>query len=227
MAATLQQLRGVAGVDVTQPGYDAEFTIGTNDARYINGYTNSYEDEINGGASSPSASGSLDLKLAPQWSLQASADRGSVLQTFYGYITTDGFSPVDAVSIDEATLSFDDQQRVRAALTALESRDQYGNATSSAGASLGWQVAPALSLRAWLMQARSSAQQPQTVGSAWLTYQSNGLRIDAIWRRDLLDHLPDAHLDASIGGGLGRGVGWFVASERLEGVRATNVGIRF
>jgi len=227
MAATLQQLRGVAGVDISQPGYDAEFTLGTDDARFINGYRSGYANETSGSASSPSASGSLDIKLAPQWTLQAGANRGTVLQSFFGYIGNNGLTPVDAVSLDEATLNFDDRQRVRASLTTLASRDQYGNATSSAGASVGWQIAPALSVRAWLMQARSTAQQPQTVGSAWLTYQTSGLRIDAIWQRDLLDQLPDAHLDASIGGALGHGVAWFVASERLQNVRATTVGIRF
>jgi len=226
IAATLGQARAIAGLSVAQPGYDAQFAIGNDDATYTGGYPGALVDN----GSTATALGSFDLKFDPQWTLHASAAHGYVVQTFLGTFGAQAPaipSVFDVVATSEATLEFDSLARVRASLTTLRSQDASGSASSSAGASLGWQVAPVLSLRTWLLETQSSTIGPRTVGSAWLTYTTPGLRVDAIWRRDLLDTQPDAHLDGSIGGPLGPRLGWFVSTERRNGTRATDVGIRF
>ena len=170
------------------------------------------------------------MKLAPQWSFEASENHGYVVQTFlstFGPQATENPSPIDAIDTAEASLDFDSLQRVRASLTALRSFDGLGQVTSSAGASLGWQFAPHLSLRTWVLRENTFGAMPQLVGSSWLTYETSSLRVDAIWRRDLIDHMPDAHLDGSVSGRINERLWWFVSSERRAGIRATDAGIRF
>jgi len=79
------------------------------------------------------------------------------------------------------------------------------------GFSLAWQAAPAISLRAWTLYFNDRTQpyealvrfgrpvQSGTPGSLWLTYENpSGLRLDGIYRADLLDALPNRHVDASL-----------------------------
>jgi hypothetical protein len=226
IAASLGQARGVTGIDFSQNGYHAKVTVGSDEFTYAGGYPGA---EVNNG-SSPSASASIDVNLDSQWTLHASDNHGYALQTFlqaYGPQAPDVVTPNEAITTSEASLDFDSLQRFRASLTALRSQDASGQQTSSAGGSLAWQISPQLSVRTWLLHEQSTTALPQMVGSTWFTYQTPGLRIDAIWRRDLLDGAPDAHVDGSISGPLSNRLSWFVATESRVKIRATDVGIRF
>jgi hypothetical protein len=111
---------------------------------------------------------------------------------------------------------------------------------ASIGGSAAWQIAPAISVRAWWLHETPTLQtyvynpstvlQPQStdVGSLWLAYANpSGLTADAIWRRDVLNGGPDAHLDASVAGQLAPRLRWFVGTERYLGTRQIEGGIRF
>jgi hypothetical protein len=73
----------------------------------------------------------------------------------------------------------------------------------SAGASVAWQIAPEIALRAWTTWFNDTTQPYETVlrfgrsapsgapGSLWLTYENpSGFRIDTIYRSDFLDACP-------------------------------------
>ena len=226
IAATLGQARGVAGLEIAQNGNAAEFTVGSDDVTYAGGYPGALVNN----RSTATSSASLDLELAPQWTFHASDNHGYALQTFlttFGPQAPDDPNPIDTISTAEATLDFDSLQRLRASATVLRSLDALGQTTSSAGASLGWQIAPAISLRTWLLREDTAGANSQLVGSSWLTYETSSFRLDAIWRRDILDKDPDAHLDGDVSGRLSDRMRWFVSSERRAGIRATDLGIRF
>jgi hypothetical protein len=110
----------------------------------------------------------------------------------------------------------------------------------AAGASIVWQVSPQIALRAWTLHVEDTsvpyaavfrfgaAPQPATPASLWLTYgNANALRIDAIWRRDLLDYLPQAHLDTSVSAPLAGSIRWFAGEERRAGTTYVTAGLRY
>jgi hypothetical protein len=69
---------------------------------------------------------------------------------------------------------------------------------------------------------------PATIGSAWLTYDvPNGVRVDAIYRRDLTDYRADPHFDASLSAPLTSSLRWFAATERRRGERYVSAGVRW
>ena len=104
--------------------------------------------------------------------------------------------PVDRDRLVEAGLSYTDRSRIQARVEAFR-QEIEGGVTSTAvgvGASLGWQIAPALSLRSWIMQPSQnlagatfySAPVPSQTTSVWLTYDAH-VRIDAIYYGGRID----------------------------------------
>lgn len=139
------------------------------------------------------------------------------------------------------TLSYTDSQRFRASFFAMSERvsNLDEGTVHSEGMQAEWQIAPALSLRAWTMHVNDDTQpeypivrfghtpQPATVGSVWLTYDmAGGMRIDAIYRRDLIDYAPDGHFDTAVSGPVNGALRWFASSERLHRSRSFAAGLK-
>jgi hypothetical protein len=188
---------------------------------------------------------SLVYAASPQWSLTLQSDssfRLPALTEAYVFAPPSQDLEYDRYATQLAAISYSDLRRVHVSFVALH-RNVAGldnGPVSAAGASVAWQISPALSLRAWTLRTddaslpsrrifRFGAQPPAaTPASLWLTYESaQGLRLDAIWRRDLLDYRPDPHLDASVSGPLIGALRWFAGSERRAGTRYISAGLRY
>jgi hypothetical protein len=238
IAASLAQAQAVAGVQAHGDGYQVLAGVGDYAASFSGG---SYQNT--GKPGTQLATPVLRVTLAPEgrWSLEASDSGGFRLPTLlqlFGAPASQTLLVIDRYATVEGTLSYTDGSRVRVDFTTLARKTSGPDAgtTDSVGGSVAWQVAPLLSLRGWLMRVSPQLTTPGTaaipfpptdVGSLWLTYaNNNNLRVDAIWRQDLLDDSTDAHLDASISGPLSSRLRWFVATERRLGVRYANAGIR-
>lgn len=207
----------------------------------------------------------VQLALNEHWSIDTSISGGFSLPLFtenYGNVTS--FFPVppgittlpgnnlvfDRNSTVEGTLEYSDASRMRLGVTAL-SRNVSGidqGRITSAGGSFAWQITPAISLRTWWLRVTPALTvtvptfrfgvpaRPANAGSAWLSYENNHfLRLDIIWRQDLLDYQPDVHLDASVSAPLNaaspeafvRSLRWYVGTERYQGTRTIDAGLRF
>jgi len=69
--------------------------------------------------------------------------------------------------------------------------------------------------------------EPST-GALWATYENgNAVRIDAIYRRDLLDGAPFFHVDGDVSGPVTHTLRWFVTTEDRLRVRYLDAGLRF
>lgn len=219
--------------------YSVQAGIGAFDIAYGGGALGSRA-HLDGAALTPSLSASYDLDS--NWSLHvdagASFTQPTLLEALGGAPDTPNL-PLGRNGFATATLRFGDLRRFRAAFTSASERvrglDNGG--VNSAGVSAEWQVTPQLALRAWVLHEDDTTQpydalyrfgarpQPATVASYWLTYETAGMRVDAMYRRDLLDYRPDPHVDASISAPLGRGLRAFAQTERYAGVRVVSVGV--
>jgi hypothetical protein len=230
------------GIRASGTWYDALAAIGSYDAAYNGGV---YGLNFPGNAHMTAPVVRLDLHPGDRWSLTASASGGFLLPTLLERYSIE--PPYRTVGVDrdathEATLEYNDGSRLQVALTGLQ-RYVSGvdsGSVASAGASLAWQISPSFSLRSWWMRSTpnliaspyptifGAGPLPANTGSVWLTYENlSALRADAIWRQDLIDFKPDAHLDASLSGPLARNLRWYAGTERRLGVRYTDVGLRF
>ena len=224
VAGVIDQLRAYAGVSANLPWYSATVAYGADAIHFTNRYP--------GGASSAlaghDASASIDVHPSPVWDLAASTSSGYVLQTVVGYYeaSDNDYPPSNLVSTDELDLTFHDLARLRIGLTTFGTRSTSGVNDASTGAQLAWQIAPTVSLRTWWLDVNTHTAGSASVGSAWLTAVSGVVRIDVIWRRDLLDLAGDAHLDGSISGPIGVRTHWFAQTEQFAHTRVTDVGIR-
>jgi hypothetical protein len=239
--ATLGQAQATAGVHASGSWYDVLAAFGADDASYTGGVYG-----LNFPKSAQTTAPLLRIRVNPndRWSLTASTSGGFLLPTLLTRYSVE--PPYNVVYVDrdvthEATVEYTDGARVRFALTGLQRyvKGMDNGRVGSIGASVAWQVAPEISLRASVLRSTPSFTShqgvrfgarplPATTGSIWLTYDlTNALRFDGIWRQDLLDYRPDAHLDASVSAPLARNLRWFVGSERRLGVRYTDVGLRF
>lgn len=190
----------------------------------------------------PSLSGSYALDA--HWSYAISAGEAfrlpSLLEAYANGKTQPDLSFDQYGSIVQ-TLSYTDSGRFRASAFALTERvsNLDEGTVHSEGVQAAWQIAPALSLRAWTMHVNDNtrpeypivrfghAPQPATVGSMWLTYDvAGGMRIDAIYRNDLIDYAPDRHFDASVSGPVNSALRWFASSERVDGNRYFAAGLK-
>ncbi len=241
IGASLSQTRFDAGIDATGPAYHVTAGVGTFWIDYAGG---------SGGISWPAratlAVPSLQAQLFPQgkWSVTLQGSGSFDLPTFaqqYGYgqavPTTVEFA---RNSLYGGSLDYTDLARVRFSFEAAteDVRGASSGTITSAGLSATWQIAPAISLRAWTMHVSDDAPvygagtpyegTAPTVGAAWLTYENPGaLRIDAIYRRDLLDAAPFYHVDGDVSGPIAGGLRWYAGVEDRMRRTFVDVGLRF
>ena len=186
----------------------------------------------------------LSYQLDPQWTLAADANQSFRLPTLveaYGYRADTTALYFDRYGMQDVKLDYTDLHRLRLSLVAMRANvSLLDNGTvSAAGAAVGWQIAPYVSLRAWTMHVDDATQpyapifrfgappSPATPASAWATLENpHGLRADVVWRQDLVDYRPDAHVDASIGAPITGNLRWFFGTERRGGVRYVSAGLR-
>ncbi|MEO6834972.1 MAG: carboxypeptidase-like regulatory domain-containing protein [Candidatus Tumulicola sp.] len=240
-AGTLMQDRVDAGVNAAGRNYEVTAGVGLFKIGYTGGW---------GGTSTPSsaalAAPSLQLHLFPasKWSVDLEGSGSFTLPTLWQqYDVSDNYGALvyDRNSLYSATVSYSDNARFRASLEAASQRVRgYTNGlVTSQGVSLTWQVAPAVSLRAWTMYVGDSTAPrrstsfyptgaPSDVNALWLTYDNGGaVRVDAIYRRDVLDGQPFEHVDAAISGPIAGHLRWYAGVEDRQRTKYLDVGLRF
>ena len=239
-AGTIAQTRIDVGARTAGDRYDVQAGVGAFGLRYGGG-SRGLRTQLDGGAIVPSLSASYALDA--HWSLQLQAASSfaqpTVLEAF-GYPPDSPYLALDRNTFAVESLAFRDLRRFRAEITAANERVRGldDGSVRSAGVSAAWQFAPAFSIRAWLLHENDDTKPydelyrfgarplPATVTSLWLTYESPGLRVDAIYRQDLRDYRPDPHLDASISAPIAPALRAFAHTERYGGMRVVSVGIQ-
>jgi len=228
VAGNDDQLRVFTGVTATLPWSTTTVAYGEDTVRFDDG---SPATPAAFYASGHDASASIDLHPVSTWDLEASSSSGYILPDLvgYNYFSTAALInvPIDDVSTDEIDLNYHDLQRLRFGFTAFETRTASDIDDRSTGIDAAWQISPSISLRTWWLEVHPATGSMQNVGSAWLTANTGSVRIDLIWRRDLLDLVGDSHLDGAISGPLTKDESWFIHTERYAGTRLSDIGIRF
>lgn len=241
VGATLEQTRADAGLTAGGNDYDVTAGVGAFWFNYAGG-TYGFSQPARTALAVPS----LQARLFPneKWSVDLQGSGSFTLPTFVEeYLFADGEPvPVELArnSLFAASLTYTDDARVRFALEEA-GEDVAGTSSgkiSSSGISAIWQIAPAISLRAWTMHVTDTvplyaASLPYggaapTVNALWLTYDTGGaLRADAIYRRDLLDALPFYHVDGAISGPIVDRLRWYAGAEDRMRRTFVDVGLRF
>ncbi|HKU69133.1 MAG TPA: hypothetical protein VJP85_15280 [Candidatus Baltobacteraceae bacterium] len=237
---TIAQTHLDMGAQTAGERYSAKLGFGVFDAHYAGGASGS-KTTLDGGMLAPSFSGSYALD--PHWTLDVQAAESfalpTVLEAFVYPPETPGLA-FDRNAFLAQTLAYADLRRFRASVTMLSERVRGLDVGTihSLGVSAAWQIAPVLALRAWILRDNDrtapydsvyrfgARPQPATLASYWLTYESSGLRIDAIYRRDLLDYRTDPHVDASASAPIAPGWRLFGATEQRAGRRTVSFGLR-
>lgn len=239
-AGAIAQSRIDVGAQTSGDRYGARLGIGAFDLHYSGG-ANGAHTSLDGGIVTPGFTSFYALD--PHWTLQLDAGESFALPTIleaFVYPLDARSLAIDRNTFAAPTLSYGDLRRFRASLTAAAQRVSGldSGTVRSAGVSMAWQIAPSLSMRAWLMHDDDRTTpyeavyrfgvrpRPATVGSYWITYEAPGLRIDAIYRRDLLDYRVDPHFDASLSVPLSRTLRLFATTERRSGIRYAGIGVR-
>ena len=240
-AGVVTQTRVDAGLQTSGERYAVRLGAGAFALHYSGGFSGKRE-ALDGGLVTPSFF--VSYAFDPHWTWEVQAGESfalpTVLEAFVYPPEAMGLT-LDRNLLLMQTLRYGDLRRFRAEFTAMTERvSGLDNGTiNSIGVSGEWQVAPAISLRAWLLHENDRTQpyeavyrfgarpQPASVGSYWLTYETAGMRIDAIYRRDLLDYRADPHFDASVSAPLWSGTRIFGATERRAGTRSVTAGLRF
>ncbi len=119
---------------------------------------------------------SLEAPLGARWTARAGT-AGSTLGT--------PGTALARASLAQAGLAYADHHRLRAELLAYAERDADPSAlTRGLAASLGWEVAPRLSLRSWAVRdgdALDATAAAYPGGPAFSQTQTRGLRRDLVW----------------------------------------------
>jgi hypothetical protein len=242
VGADLTQTRADAGVNASGRDYDVTAGVGTFWIDYAGGTTG-----VSQPAKAALALPSIQAELFPnqRWSLDLQDSDSFTLPTFvdqYEY-----FGPgVNAVEYDRnallaEALTYTDQARLRVSLEQATQRvaGASSGTITSAGLSATWQVAPSIALRAWTMHvtdtvpayalpAAYDGSTTPTVNAFWLTYDATrGLRLDAIYRRDLLDGAPFYHVDGDLSGPVVNRLRWYAGVEDRARRTFLDVGLRF
>jgi hypothetical protein len=241
IAGTLDQNRIDAGVEASGKNYDVGAGVGFFGLGFTGGW---------GGGSTPAdghlATPSLSVKLFPnsKWSADLEASGSFTLPTLweeYAFSDNYGAFVYNRNALYSANVSYTDDSRLRVSVESASQRVRgyTDGLVTSSGASLAWQIAPAISLRAWTMYVADTTAPPigptlyptgtpSNVNALWLTYDNGpGLRIDAIYRRDLLDREPFEHVDASVSGPVANHLRWYAGVEDRQRTTYLDVGFRF
>lgn len=239
-AGAISQTRIDAGLQTSGDRYDLRLGAGGYDFFYSGG-SDGAKTSMTGGVIVPGFTGSYELD--PHWTLEVQAGGSFTLPTVAEAFVEQNHGPglpFDRNRFVSPELTYGDLHRFRASLVyAAEGVSGLDNGTvHSEGVSAAWQFAPAFSVRAWLMHSdiqtlaydsvfRFGANpQPATVGAYWITYESAGLRVDTIYRRDLLDYRIDPHFDAALSVPVARRFRAFASTERYAGTRSFIFGFR-
>lgn len=239
IGANFRQLHADAGVTTGDPDYNITAGIG--------GFSLQYQD---GAAQTPLKAAlalpSVQADIFPNGRFGATLEAaGSFTLPTFEQLYNNYYYPPETLDLQRNTLqavSFDytDESRVRIALEAA-SQHVAGSASgtiSSAGIAASWQIAPSLSLRAWTMHVSDTVPPLLTLNAyptlasptenaAWLTYDTGGnLRVDAIYRRDLLDGAPFSHVDGDISGPIVQRLRWYAGVEDRLRRTFLDVGLR-
>ncbi|MGC2327130.1 MAG: hypothetical protein WA604_10495, partial [Candidatus Sulfotelmatobacter sp.] len=131
-----------------------------------------------------------------KWSANLGASGSFTLPNLWQqYAPDDGDDGLvyDRNALYDATLTYTDDARLRVSLEGASQRVAgfTNGMVTSTGVSVAWQVAPAISLRAWTMHVDDTTAasppyipfyasgNPATVNAFWLTYDNGGaLRVD-------------------------------------------------
>jgi hypothetical protein len=240
IGAMLSQTRADAGIVASGQDYDLTAGVGTFWFDYTGGLYG-----VSQPAKTALAVPSLQAQLFPngKWSLNLEGSGSFTLPTFVEqYYYNDGEpAPVQLQrnALESYTVTYTDGARVRFSFEqALQNTSGASTGKiSSTGISAIWQLAPALSLRAWTMHVSDTTllygslpyggMEP-TVGALWLTYDTgNSVRADAIYRRDLLDGLPFYHVDGAISGPITSRLRWYAGAEDRMRRTFVDLGLRF
>jgi len=239
VGAMLAQTRADAGIVARGNDYDVTAGIGAFWFDYAGG--------TSGVVQTPRtalAVPSLDARLFPngKWSLNLQGSGSFTLPTFeeqFVFSANPQIVQLERNTLEAVELSYTDANRIR-----FSFEQAWENVTGvsdgkilSTGVSAIWQVAPAISLRAWTMHVGDGIPLyasglpyggASTVNSLWLTYDATGaLRADVIYRRDLLDSLPFYHVDGAISGPIDRRLRWYAGVEDRQRRTFLDVGLRF
>jgi hypothetical protein len=242
VAGTVTQTQALIGAQRSTDQYSFQGGVGVFSAAYSGG-TLGVSRPLSSTILSPSLSGTY--KFSNQWNVSLSATSAFRLPSLLEAYAAAPFGTdlaYDRYGSLLESVSYTDAQRIRVSLLAMnESVSNLDEGiVSSTGAEVAWQISPAISLRAWGMHVNDTTSSdyqldrfartpmPATVGSAWLTYDlPDGLRIDAIYRRDVTDYVPDAHFDASVSAPVSGALRWFASTERYHGERYVSAGLRW
>lgn len=241
IAGTLTQTRVDAGLEADTPDLDARAGVGWFGVGFTGGV-----DGTSVPANAHLATPSLLLQIFPnaKFSAAVSASDSFTLPSLWQqYAPNGGYGGLtyDRNALYAATLSYTDGARVRVDVEAAGQRVNgftNGNVTST-GISVAWQVAPALSLRAWTMNVGDSTISPDynpfypsgtpaSVNAVWLTYaNAAALRVDVIYRRDVLNGGPFEHVDGDVSGPITSALRWYAGVEDRQRTTYVDAGLRF
>lgn len=226
IGANFRQLHADAGITTGDSDYNVSAGAGAFWLQYQNG---AQQTPLKAALALPSVQAHIFPNGRFGGTLEAA---GSFTLPTFEQLYNNYYYPPETLDLQRNTLqavSFDytDESRVRIALEAATQHvaGAAAGTISSAGISASWQIAPALSLRAWTMHVSDNIPPVTTLGAypfapsptenaAWLTYDANGsLRVDAIYRRDLLDGAPFYHVDGDISGPIAQRLRWYAGVE--------------
>ena len=240
IAGTLTQTRFDAGVDVTSKDVDVSAGVGWFGIGFTGG-----SDGTSVPGNAELATPSLLLKLFPdsKWSANLGASGSFTLPNLwqqYAPNDDDNALVYDRNALYDATLTYTDDARLR---VSVEGASQHvagftNGVVTSTGVSLAWQFAPVISLRAWTMHVDNTTAAsppyvpfypsgaPATVNALWLTYDNGALRVDAIYRRDVLNGAPFEHVDGDVSGPISGRLRWYAGVEDRQRTTYLDVGFR-
>jgi len=234
IGGTLAQNRIDAGVSAGTEFYDVTGGVGAFGFSYGGG-SDGYSHPSTGHLVTPSIAANL-LPNA-NWSAHLEASESFDLPNLWQQYAYEGGygSAYDRAALYGGSVTYTDQSRVSASYEAAWQfvHGYLNGQVTSSGVSVTWQIAPALALRTWTMIASEgtvpSGQVPYvysetspSVGDVWLTYENGGaLRVDAIYRKDVLDGGPFYHVDGDVSGPVRGAVRWYAGVE--DRLRSTHV----
>ena len=186
IAGTLTQTRFDAGIDADGSDVDVSAGIGWFGVGFTGG-----SDGTSAPASAHLATPSILVQLFPdsKWSANLGASGSFTLPNLWQqYAPDDGYDGLvyDRNALYDATLTYTDDARFRVSVEGASQRVAgfTNGMVTSTGVSVAWQVAPAISLRAWTMHVDDTTAasrrtfrfihpgSPATVNAFWLTYDN-------------------------------------------------------